>query len=116
MNKDNKAYLHLMMDSFTKIKDYIKDMSYENFLADSKTQSAVIMQLQVIGELAKKMPDEIKESVDIPWKQIVGMRDMVSHDYFNLDIKSVWDTAIKSVPEAELEIRKYLKKFEATST
>jgi uncharacterized protein with HEPN domain len=109
MNKDNKTYLHLMMDSFSKIQDYIKDMSYENFLTDSKTQSAVIMQLQVIGEFAKKMPNEIKESVDIPWKLIVGMRDMVSHDYFNLDIKTVWDTAIKSVPEAEKEIGEYLK-------
>ena len=84
------------------------DMSYEKFLADSKTQSAVIMQLQVIGELAKKMPEEIKESVGIPWKQIIGMRDMVSHDYFNLDIKTVWDTATKSVPEAKQEIEKYL--------
>jgi uncharacterized protein with HEPN domain len=108
MNKDNIAYLHLMMDSFAKIQDYIKDMEYEDFLADSKTQSAVIMQLQVIGELAKKMPDEIKQPINIPWKLIVGMRDMVSHDYFNLDIKSVWDTAIKSVPEAKLEIGKYL--------
>lgn len=108
MNKDNTAYLHLMMDSFAKIQDYIKDMSYEKFLADSKTQSAVIMQLQVIGELAKKMPEEIKESVGIPWKQIIGMRDMVSHDYFNLDIKTVWDTATKSVPEAKQEIEKYL--------
>lgn len=108
MNKDNKVYLHLMIDSFAKIRDYIKDMSFDIFLTDSKTQSAVIMQLQVIGELAKKVPDEIKESISIPWKQIVGMRDMVSHDYFNLDIKSVWDTAIKSVPEAEQEISKFL--------
>ncbi len=45
MNKDNTAYLHLMMDSFAKIRDYIKDMSYEAFSADSKTQSAVIMLL-----------------------------------------------------------------------
>lgn len=108
MNKDNTAYLHLMMDSFVKIQDYIREMSYETFLADSKTQSAVIMQLQVIGELAKKVPDEIKGSINIPWKQIAGMRDMVSHDYFNLDIKSVWDTTIKSVPDAKREIEKYL--------
>ena len=109
MNKDNTAHLHLMMDSFAKIRDYIKDMSYEAFLADSKTQSAVIMQLQVIGELSKKVPDDIKQSIDVPWKLIIGMRDIVSHDYFNLDTKSVWDTAIKSVSEAEDEIGKYLK-------
>ena len=108
MNKDNIAYLHLMIDSFAKIQDYTKDMSYEVFLSDSKTQSAVIMQLQVIGELAKKVSDEIKKQIGIPWKQIIGMRDMVSHDYFSLDIKAVWDTVIKSVPEAKQEIGKYL--------
>lgn len=108
MKKDNLAYLRLMMDSFGKIKDYIKDMTYKDFLADSKTQSAIIMQLQVIGEVAKKVPEEIKQSIAIPWKQIIGMRDMVSHDYFNLDIKSVWDTAITSVPDAEQKIGEYL--------
>jgi len=110
MNKDKTAYLHLMMDSFRKIKDYIKDMSFDDFSGDSKTQSAVIMQLQVIGELSKRMPEEIKTEIEIPWKKISGMRDMVSHDYFNLDIKAVWDTVIKNVPEAELEVSNYLNK------
>lgn len=108
MNKDNNAYLHLIMDSFAKIQGYINNMTYENFLTDGKTQSAVIMQLQVIGELAKKVPNDIKQSINIPWKLIVGMRDMVSHDYFNLDIKAVWDTVVKSVPDARREIGKYL--------
>jgi uncharacterized protein with HEPN domain len=68
------------------------------------------MQLQVIGELSKRMPEEIKTEIEIPWKKISGMRDMVSHDYFNLDIKAVWDTVIKNVPEAELEVSNYLNK------
>ncbi len=89
MKKDNTAYLRLMMDAFAKIKDYIGVMTFEDFLTDSKTQSAIIMQLQVIGELAKKVPEEIQRQVIIPWKQIAGMRDMVSHDYFNLDLKTV---------------------------
>jgi|SRR3989344_6590278 len=110
-NKDRYAHLRLMMDCFRKVKDYTKEMSYEAFLLDSKTQSAVIMQLQVIGELSKKILDDTKSQIDIPWKQIAGMRDVVSHDYFNLDIKFVWDTAMKSVPEAESEIGKYLKEF-----
>lgn len=62
----------------------------------------------MIGELAKKVPDELKKSINIPWKQIMGMRDMVSHDYFNLDSKSVWDTAATSVPDAAQKIGGYL--------
>jgi|SRR3989338_6451812 len=109
MNKDNLVYVHLMSDSFAKIKEYIAGISYDGFLADSKTQSAVIMQLQVIGELAKKVPEEIKQSINVPWKQIAGMRDIVSHDYFNLDIKTVWDTVTTSVSDAEIKIREYLE-------
>ena len=81
-NKHDKAYLQLMLDSFAKIKRFIDGMSFEDFSADEKTQSAVIMQLQVIGELAKKVPENFKESIDVPWKNMAGLRDLVSHDYF----------------------------------
>lgn len=110
-NKDNTAYLRLMIDSFRKIREYIGGMSLQEFLKDSKTQSSVIMQLQVIGELAKKVSEKYQKDVNIPWKQIIGMRDIISHDYFSLDLKTVWDTAMKSVPEAEQEIGKYLEKI-----
>ena len=107
-NKDDTAYLRLMLDSFAKINRFIKGMTFENFSADEKTQSAVIMQLQVIGELAKKVPENFKESIDVPWKNMAGLRDLVSHDYFGLDIDVIWHTVKESVPETETSIRKYL--------
>ena len=109
MEKDNLAYLHLIVDSIEKIKNFISGMDYSNFSGDSKTQSAVIMQLQVIGEVSKKVSDDIKTEIDIPWKQIIGMRDMVSHDYFSLDVEAIWKTATESILDAEEKIRKYLK-------
>ena len=107
-NKDDTAYLRLMLDSFAKIDRFIKGMTFEDFSADEKTQSAVIMQLQVIGELAKKVPENFKESIDVPWKNMAGLRDLVSHDYFGLDIDIIWHTAKESVLETEKNIRKYL--------
>ena len=107
-NKDDTAYLRLMLDSFAKIDRLIKGMTFEDFSADEKTQSAVIMQLQVIGELAKKVPENFKESIDVPWKNMAGLRDLVSHDYFGLDIDIIWHTAKESVLETEKNIRKYL--------
>ncbi|HEY4496277.1 MAG TPA: DUF86 domain-containing protein [Candidatus Paceibacterota bacterium] len=109
-NKDDTAYLRLMLDSFAKISRFIKDLTFENFSDDEKTQSAVIMQLQVIGELAKKVPDNFKESIGVPWKNMVGLRDLVSHDYFGLDIDVIWHTAKESVPETEKNIKEYLSK------
>ncbi len=107
-NKDNNIYLLLMLDAFVKIKSYINTMSYEDFSKDNKTQSAVIMQLQVVGELAKKVPVEMKSIIDLPWKNMAGFRDMISHDYFGLDLSTVWYTIEKSVPKAETELQRYV--------
>jgi uncharacterized protein with HEPN domain len=107
MEKDNLAYLRLILDAIGKIQEYLGQMSLKDFLLDGKTQSAVIMQIQVIGELSKKIPEEIKLKIDVPWKEIAGLRDMVSHDYFSLDVEAIWNTATKDVAELEEKIKKY---------
>ncbi len=76
---------------------------------DNKTKSAVLMQLQVIGEMSKKIPEETKENIPVPWKKISGLRDMVSHDYFSLDMPAIWKTITENVPQAETEIKGYLE-------
>jgi uncharacterized protein with HEPN domain len=108
MEKDNLAYLRLVLDATRKIEEYLGHMSLNDFLVDSKTESAVIMQIQVIGELSKKVPEEIKSKIDVPWKEIAGLRDMVSHDYFSLDIEAIWNTATGDVQDLEQKIKKYL--------
>ena len=107
MEKDSTVYLRLMLDATRKIHSFIVGMNEQAFLEDSKTQSAVIMQLQVIGELSKKIPDSIKVHIDVPWKDIAGLRDVVSHDYFSLDLKAVWQTATHDVVELEGKIDEY---------
>jgi len=109
MEKDNLAYLHLILDATRKIQEYLGQMEFNDFLSDGKTQSAVIMQIQVIGELSKKIPEEIKSKIDVPWKEIAGLRDMVSHDYFSLDVEAIWNTATKDATELEEKIKKYLE-------
>src|SRR3989344_183604 len=83
-------------------------MKFSDFENDRKTQSSVIMQLQVIGELVKKIPEDIKSSINLPWKKMAGMRDMVAHDYFSLDLEAVWNTVTKDIPELAKDINKYL--------
>ena len=107
-NKDDKAYLLLLRDSFSKIRSYTSGMLLNDFSLDGKTQSAVIMQLHVIGELSKKMPQPIKDVIDIPWKQMAGFRDWISHDYFSLDLPTLWHTVQESIPEAEGKVVSYL--------
>lgn len=108
VNKNDTAHLRLLLDSIAKIKDYTRGMKRADFVTDGKTQSAVIMQLQVIGELAKKVPESIRQSIDIPWKQMAGLRDLVSHDYFNLDVEIIWNTVETNIPDTERKMRSYL--------
>lgn len=68
-----------------------------------------LMQLQVVGELAKKVPEDIRVKIELPWKQMAGLRDIVSHDYFSLDLPAVWQTARISAPDASEKIKIYLK-------
>lgn len=108
MEKDKLAHLKLILDSVRKIKEYISEMKFDDFIKDGKTQSAVLMQLHVIDELVKKVPEEIKLKSDLPWKKMTGMRDMISHEYFGLDLEQVWKTAVEDVPILGTEIKKFL--------
>ena len=112
--KDSLALLRLMLDSFAKIRDFTAGMSYEDFLTDKKTQSAVIMQLEVVGELAKRVSEEIRSDIDVPWKQMAGLRNLVAHNYFGLDLKIVWRTVSESAPEVESKVRVYVSSRDAT--
>ena len=74
MEKDRLAHLMLMLDASRNIKAFISMaglvMTFSDFENDRKTQSSVIMQLQVIGELVKKIPEDIKSNINLPWKKI----------------------------------------------
>ena len=104
--KDEKVYIEQMLDSITKIEVFTLEMKKENFMKDSKTQSAVIMQLAVIGELVKKVSSKTKESSNIPWKDIAGFRDRAIHHYFGMDLNVIWDTVVLDVPILKAELNK----------
>ena len=67
------------------------------------------MQLIVIGELAKKLPKEVVSSIDLPWRLMAGFRDFAVHEYFNLELKQVWDTVVNDVPVVREKLSAYLK-------
>ncbi|MFA6974581.1 MAG: DUF86 domain-containing protein [Candidatus Paceibacterota bacterium] len=96
--KDDKVYIEQILDSINKIERFVDQMSKEQFMNDQKTQSAVIMQLTIIGELTKNISASIKDQVDIPWREIAGFRDRAIHNYFGMDIDVIWNTIISDVP------------------
>ena len=90
------------------IKMFGKNEKYfkENFIY----LNAVSMPILQIGELAKRLSDDfIKQSIDIPWKSIKGMRDMFAHQYHSMDKEIIWNVAIKHIPELNKKCQSILK-------
>ena len=97
--KDDAFYLLHMVDSIRKVEDHLKGVGYDNFLASRLVQSAVIRELEIIGEAAKNVSQETRSKhPDIPWKLMAGMRDKLIHAYEAVDYDEVWSTATKDIP------------------
>lgn len=108
--KDNNAYLDLIINACQKITRYNTGHDEVAFLGDELVQSAVIMQLQVIGETARKLDEATKAKIETPWRQIIGLRNVISHNYFALDPRYVWKMANEDIPELEKKLHEFLRK------
>ena len=87
------------------IQIFAQDMTKETFLADSKTQSAVLHQVTVIGEAVKRLSQDFRERHPIlPWSLMAGMRDHLIHGYDAIDLEEVWKTATYDVPEVLVKL------------
>ena len=100
MNKDPFLYLDHIIDSIEAIEKYTENLSKENFMKSLIIQDAICRRLEIIGEAANKIDDQFREKYsDVPWYKIVGMRSLLIHEYFHVDLDQVWNTIQKDIPE-----------------
>lgn len=108
MKKSDHAYLLHIQEAISLIREYTLE-GREYFFHDSKTQDAVIRQLEIIGEATKNLKAQTKDlQPDIPWKQIAGMRDKMIHAYFGVDLHLVWDVVEKELASLDEAIKNLL--------
>ena len=96
MKKDPQIFLTHILESIDLVEEYSKDKTIQDFIESKSLQDMIIRRIEIIGEAIKYLPEDIKESnPDIPWKKIAGMRDVLIHQYFGVDIEATWDVVDK---------------------
>ena len=110
MRRTDTAYLQHVLDAILKVESYLLGLDESAFLADTRTQDAVVRQLEIIGEATKKVSSEVRgRNPDTPWQDIAGMRDKLIHDYFSVNMRRVWNTAKRDLPPLKATVIRLLE-------
>jgi len=98
MKKDYRILIIHILECIDKVEEYTKDITKEKFFASPQIQDAVMRRIEIIGEAVKNVPQEVKDKyLDIPWKQMAGMRDILIHEYFGVDLELTWKVAEEEI-------------------
>lgn len=88
-----------MLKAARKVVEYATGLDESSFMASSRDQDAILRQLTIVGEAAKRVSEEFRTShPEVPWRRVAGFRDVVVHDYFKVDIEEVWRIVQGDVP------------------
>jgi uncharacterized protein with HEPN domain len=93
-------------EAIERILRYTSDITYDEFLTDTRTQDAVTRNLEILGEAVKNLPESFKEQYPkVPWRSITGMRDKLIHQYFGVSLPIVRETARSDIPALQERLK-----------
>jgi uncharacterized protein with HEPN domain len=113
MKRNIVIYVRDILQNMQDAEDFVQGLSYDQFKVDKKTFNAVLRAVEVVGEATKHIPADIREKYPaVPWKEMAGMRDKVSHFYFGVDPEVVWNVVKDRIPTLKPIIEKILQGLE----
>jgi uncharacterized protein with HEPN domain len=105
MSRDQEAIIDII-ESIKLILHYVEGVNQESLAANYEKQDAILRRITIIGEATKRLSPEFRQKhSDIPWKKIAGMRDVITHDYDEIDLTEIWTVITENIPE----LLKYLE-------
>lgn len=113
MKRDTGLFIEDIQNSIKNIEEFSKNLDKKKFIKDNLRQSAIIRQLEIIGEAVKNAPNSFREKYPkIAWKDIAGFRDILSHAYFGVNLERVWKMIEIDLPKLKEEIKKINIKYD----
>ena len=110
---NNFILIRHILGAIERIESYTKDISEDEFLSNFLIQDAVIRNLEIVGEASIKIDSKIKlQYSEIPWKEIAGMRNKLIHEYFGVDLNTVWIVLVDDIPKFKVHLLDILKSLE----
>jgi uncharacterized protein with HEPN domain len=104
--RDWRLRIDDMLDAIVAIQSYVTGLTLETFQADRKTIDAVVRNLEVLGEAARRASKERSDlPADVPWVEIAGMRNILIHEYFGIDVAVIWQTVVTDLPPLAIQLR-----------
>ena len=112
MPRDSKAFISDILEAIQRVEEYTESLSINDFTESKLHQDAVIRNLEIIGEAVKRLPGNLRKKYpDVEWKKIAGLRDILIHAYFGIDVEIVWDVVKNKLPEFKEQINLILSKI-----
>lgn len=103
-------YLRDMLENAEKALSFVRGLDYEGFRKDDKATYAEIRAFEIIGEASRQIPEDVRTAnPEIPWREIAGMRNKLTHEYFGVNTEVVWRTVQEDLPVIIPALRKMLK-------
>lgn len=105
MKKDARVFIEHILECIGLIEKYTEGKTIGDFFGSVQLQDSVVRRIEIIGEAVKNIPEETKAKYrDVPWKEIAGMRDILIHEYFGIDLNLTWEAVTKDIPDLKVKM------------